>query len=112
MWRGTALIDKLIEGLSEYLETHHYASIAELRGKAQPNLIKYDELSFTNKLKAYINVNRCNGCALCIKACDGGGYQAIELRDSKGEIVTARCDGCGLCVGICPTAAIKMVTPS
>ncbi len=41
MWRGTALIDKLTDGLSEYLETHHYESVEALRGKA---LTKSDQI--------------------------------------------------------------------
>jgi dihydropyrimidine dehydrogenase (NAD+) subunit PreA len=111
MWRGTDLIEQLTSGLERYLEDHQFDSIAALCRKALPKLVNYSELDFTNRLKAVIDPAKCNGCGLCIKACDGGGYQAINMNDLRGVILDERCDGCGLCVGICPTRAIVMSVP-
>ena len=61
------------------------------------------------RVKASIN-GECNGCLLCITACDDGGFQAIT--GIKGEVVTIDgelCDGCGLCMMICPLESIAMV---
>jgi dihydropyrimidine dehydrogenase (NAD+) subunit PreA len=52
----------------------------------------------------------CNGCLLCVTACDDGGFQAIT--GLKGEIVTIdreKCDGCSLCVMVCPLDSITMM---
>jgi dihydropyrimidine dehydrogenase (NAD+) subunit PreA len=57
---------------------------------------------------ADIDDERCNGCGLCVKACDSGGYQAIEMEDKVARIDYLKCDGCGLCVGVCPQEAISM----
>ncbi len=55
----------------------------------------------------------CNGCALCIAACHGGG---IILEYGRASIVeTANCDFCGVCEAVCPQGAIKcfyIIVPS
>lgn len=64
-------------------------------------------------MKAVVDVEKCDGCALCIDVCP---YHAIELyeipQDDGGEpaklvrINNAQCKGCGLCQGTCPKRGV------
>jgi len=51
----------------------------------------------------WIEVDLCNGCERCIKACP---YDAIELRDGKAHILD-RCTSCGACLEVCKEKAIQ-----
>lgn len=54
-----------------------------------------------------IDINKCNGCGECVKACVEG---AIELVNGKACLVAERyCDGLAACLGECPEGAITMV---
>jgi NAD-dependent dihydropyrimidine dehydrogenase PreA subunit len=53
-----------------------------------------------------IDEERCNGCGLCIPACQEG---AIQLIDGKARLVAENlCDGLGACLGHCPQDAIRV----
>ncbi len=54
-----------------------------------------------------IDLNKCNGCALCIPNCPEGAIQSI---DKKARLVSDLfCDGLGACLGYCPQGAITIV---
>lgn len=54
-----------------------------------------------------IDEEKCNGCGLCVPACEEG---AIQIIDGKARLVQERyCDGLGACLGDCPQGAITMV---
>lgn len=51
-----------------------------------------------------INVENCNGCGACARACHEG---AIEMIDGKAQLTREDyCDGLGNCLPKCPTGAI------
>ena len=50
----------------------------------------------------WIEVDLCNGCKRCIKACP---YDAVEIRDGKAHILD-RCTSCGACLEVCKEKAI------
>ena len=51
-----------------------------------------------------IDVDKCNGCGLCAKACHEG---AIGIVDGKARLLREDyCDGLGDCLPACPTGAI------
>jgi len=50
----------------------------------------------------WIEVDLCNGCKRCIKACP---YDAVEIRDGKAHIL-GRCTSCGACLEVCKEKAI------
>lgn len=54
-----------------------------------------------------IDEEKCDGCGLCVPACEEG---AIQIIDGKAKVVSEKyCDGLGACIGHCPNGAIKIV---
>lgn len=52
----------------------------------------------------HIDENKCNGCALCVRACH---ESAIQLVNGKAKLIRDDyCDGLGDCLPVCPTDAI------
>jgi dihydropyrimidine dehydrogenase (NAD+) subunit PreA len=108
MWNGYEIIDKLTQGLSQFIDNKGFSSPADLVGKALPWIKTYPDLDLEVKLVASIDAEQCNGCGICVKACHSGGFNAIEMVDDVAEVNFYRCDGCGLCVGICPLGIVTM----
>ena len=51
----------------------------------------------------WIEIDLCNGCNRCIKACP---YDAVEIRDGKAHILD-RCTSCGACLEACKEKAVQ-----
>lgn len=59
---------------------------------------------------AVVDDTRCNGCAVCFKACNVAAIAAAEGRPGAEAVIdTASCLGCGACVPACPQQAIGLV---
>ena len=95
-------------GLENYLERHGFSSPADVKGKALPSIGVWNDLDLSWRMTARVDDERCDGCAICAKACYSGGYQAIVMENKLARIDYLKCDGCGLCVGVCPREAIIM----
>lgn len=54
-------------------------------------------------MTVWIEIDLCNGCKRCQKACP---YGAIEMRGDKAHILE-RCTSCGACLEVCKQEAIK-----
>jgi electron transfer flavoprotein alpha subunit/NAD-dependent dihydropyrimidine dehydrogenase PreA subunit len=53
-------------------------------------------------MNVWVEVDLCNGCKRCLKACP---YGAVELKDEKAMILE-RCTSCGACLEVCKQNAI------
>jgi Fe-S-cluster-containing hydrogenase component 2 len=55
-----------------------------------------------------IDEEKCDGCGLCVPACEEG---AIQVIDGKAKLVSeVYCDGLGACLGECPQGALTIET--
>ena len=65
-------------------------------------------------IKANVDPQKCDGCALCIDVCPFKAISLVESRDENGNIhksITinkAQCKGCGLCQGTCPKRGVNV----
>jgi NAD-dependent dihydropyrimidine dehydrogenase PreA subunit len=54
-----------------------------------------------------IDLEKCNGCGLCIPKCVDG---ALKIIDGKARLVSDKCcDGLGACLSHCPQGAIRII---
>lgn len=54
-----------------------------------------------------IDLDKCNGCGLCIPNCPEG---ALQIIDNKARLISDLfCDGLGACMGHCPEGAIEII---
>jgi dihydropyrimidine dehydrogenase (NAD+) subunit PreA len=131
MHYGYRIVEDMMEGLSEYLDSHGMKSVNELRGRAVPGYKEWGDLDLSYKLVASIDPKTCIGCQLCVTACHDGAHQCIftgpedkprpphahahgPARAPKplpiGDLAGARvpwidepeCVGCNLCQLVCP----------
>jgi dihydropyrimidine dehydrogenase (NAD+) subunit PreA len=125
MHYGFRIVEEMIDGLNEYLETKGFASVNELIGKAVPTLKKWESLDLNYKRVARIDYDRCIGCNLCYIACEDGAHQCIDLVAPNGhglgpgrvpgkpipQVREDDCVGCNLCSIVCPVdGCISMIS--
>ncbi len=109
MWHGYGYFQKLLTGLSDYMDRERLDSFESIRGKALPHIVTIDELATRPPMVARVDSETCTnltkgGCELCGKVCF---YGAIEFTP-KLKLIPERCDGCGLCTEICPVQALEL----
>ena len=124
MHHGFRIVEDMIDGLSAYLDSKGFASLADLRGRAVANVIDWKYLDLHAQRVARIDHEKCIGCNLCYIACEDGAHQCIDLVDSTpyglgpgrvpGRPVPVvrghDCVGCNLCSIVCPVdGCIEMV---
>lgn len=103
MWHGFGLGKKMYEGLTKFMERRGYNSIEDFRGKALKQITQEVEKM---EVRAQVNVEKCNGCGLCVIPCNETQFGAITLKDNVIEINQELCGGCGLCDVVCRRGAI------
>ena len=88
------------------MERKGYESIDDFRGVS----LKYITTSTEKmKVRAVVDMEKCNGCGLCVTACGETQYGAISIVDKIAVIDEERCEGCGLCNVVCKPEAISYV---
>jgi len=107
MHYGFRIVEDLSDGLGNWMDDRGYGTVADFRGRALPNVVKWEELDLNYHLLARIDQEKCIGCELCWVACEDGAHQAIRrLPRQNGrpvvEVIDEACVGCNLCSEVCP----------
>ncbi|GGB60776.1 dihydropyrimidine dehydrogenase subunit B [Roseibium aquae] len=105
MTYGFKVVQEMIEGLKDWMDSAGYTSTDQFIGKAVPNCSDWQHLNLNYIAKAKINQDLCISCGRCHIACEDTSHQAItNMVDGvrKFEVIDAECVGCNLCVNVCP----------
>ncbi|HTJ94437.1 MAG TPA: NAD-dependent dihydropyrimidine dehydrogenase subunit PreA [Pararobbsia sp.] len=108
MHYGFRIVEDMIDGLSNLMDSKGYATLEDFRGRAVANTTDWQYLNLQYDIKARIDQDRCIQCGLCHIACEDTSHQAItSTKDGKRhfEVVDADCVGCNLCMHVCPVDA-------
>lgn len=105
MTYGFKIIDEMTEGLSAWMDDKGHTSVADLVGRATPNVTDWQFLNLNYVTKARIDQDLCIQCGRCHIACEDTSHQAITSTVDgirKFEVIDEECVGCNLCVNVCP----------
>lgn len=105
MTYGFRIVQEMVEGLSDWMDSAGYNSVSEVVGRAVPNCSDWQHLNLNYIAKAKINQDLCISCGRCHIVCEDTSHQAItNMVDGarKFEVIDAECVGCNLCVSVCP----------
>lgn len=102
---GFKIVQDMCDGLSNFMDAHGYASVAQMVGRAVPTVSDWRYLNLNHVDKAVIDQDLCIKCGRCHVACEDTSHQAItRMKDGERhfEVIEEECVGCNLCVSICP----------
>ncbi|QFU08509.1 NAD-dependent dihydropyrimidine dehydrogenase subunit PreA [Rhodobacteraceae bacterium THAF1] len=103
MTYGFRVVQEMTAGLSAWMDEKGYISVAEVSGRAVPNVTDWQYLNLNYVTKARINQDACIKCGRCYAACEDTSHQAISMSaDRTFEVIDAECVACNLCVDVCP----------
>ena len=109
MFKGYRIINRLKDGVSDYLRDKGFDSVKDIIGHVLPKLTSIENLDFTYQVIPQVDISKCIKCGLCHLACRDAGYEAIELDEEKLPIVNGeKCGSCGLCAQVCPAGVISL----
>jgi len=116
MHYGFRIVEDMMDGLSQYMDTRGFRTIEDFRGRALANVCDWGDLDLNYTVIAEINTELCIGCQLCYVACEDGAHQSIGAYNAAGNgkknvngmgvhvprILEEECVGCNLCALVCP----------
>ncbi len=125
MHHGFRIVEDMIDGLSSYLDSKGFASVADLHGRAVPRVVAWGQLDLQARRVARIDYDRCIGCNICYIACEDGAHQSIDMVDPAPyglgpgrlpgrpipQIRVDDCVGCNLCSIVCPVDGCITMQP-
>ena len=103
MTYGFKVVQEMISGLSDWMDAKGLDSVADIVGRAVPNVTDWQYLNLNYVTKARINQNSCIQCGRCYAVCEDTSHQAISMSDDRVfEVIDSECVACNLCVNVCP----------
>ena len=119
MLKGYRIVEDMIEGLDEYMQSHGFQTLDQLIGKAVPAYSEWGDLDLNYETIAKIDEKKCIGCQLCVVACHDGAHQCIHpAKESPAATATrvpivdeSECVGCNLCKIVCPVPDCISLVP-
>jgi dihydropyrimidine dehydrogenase (NAD+) subunit PreA len=106
MHHGFRIVEDMIDGLNNYLDSRGLAAMSQLIGAAQNRVTTWENLNLNYKIVAEIDQSTCIHCSKCYIACEDAAHQCIDrnvVDDTAILVVDAdHCVGCNLCMMVCP----------
>ena len=105
MTYGFKIVEEMISGMSDWMDTKGYTSIDQFVGLAVPNVTDWKNLNLNYIVKARIDQASCIKCGRCHIVCEDTSHQAISTeRDGERyyDVKDEECVGCNLCASVCP----------
>ena len=103
MTYGFRVVQEMASGLSEWMDEKGIISVAEVVGRATPNVTDWQFLNLNYIAKAKINDDLCIKCGRCYAACEDTSHQAIAMSEDRTfSVIDEECVACNLCVNVCP----------
>ncbi len=100
-------------GLSHYPKPLEETVTQAKAAAARAATILAKEVVALEPVKAYVDLDRCDGCALCLDVCPFQAISPLEVSQGdkiiqKIQIDQAHCKGCGICQATCPQECIEV----
>ena len=103
MTYGFKIVQEMISGLSDYMDSKGITSVDEIVGRAVPNVTDWNQLNLNYIAKAKIDQDLCISCGRCFAACEDTSHQAIAMSEDRTfTVIDEECVACNLCVNVCP----------
>jgi len=102
---GFKIVQDMVDGLSEYMDSMGFATTTEFQGRALGTVTDWQYLNLNAISKAVIDQDKCIECGRCHIACEDTSHQAITATKDgvrHFEVKEDECVGCNLCVTVCP----------
>ena len=102
---GFKIVQEMIDGLSDYMDSMGFATTADFQGRALRTVTDWQYLNLNAVSKAVIDQDKCIQCGRCHIACEDTSHQAITAVANGTrhfEVKEEECVGCNLCVTVCP----------
>lgn len=105
---GYRIVEDMIEGLSDYMAQKGVSRVADLIGKALPNLHDTGKFDVAKQGVAQYDLDRCVGCGQCYIVCRDAGGEALEWDAAKRRPrqIEDKCLSCMICGFVCPVAGL------
>jgi dihydropyrimidine dehydrogenase (NAD+) subunit PreA len=108
MHYGYRIVEDMLEGLSDFMTERGFRCIADLVGKALPNLYETEAFDLERQGITQYDLDKCIGCGQCYIVCRDAAGQAIEwdAENRRPNLIEDKCLSCMLCKFVCPVAEL------
>ncbi len=103
---GNSIYGRIAFEIEQWLETHNYSSIDEIKGIYVKNLNK--RIIFNEVPVISVDQNECIGCSTCVSKCIQAALY-VKTDKKKADVYRDRCIGCGYCISFCPQKALSLI---
>lgn len=100
---GHGVYGRIAREINDWLDTHGYHSIEDIRGLYRKRL--QEQRRFSGQPVMTVDSERCTGCRACVKRCIQG---ALYMEGDLAAVLPENCIGCGFCQDSCPYGALHL----